>query len=83
MAQRLNWEPVPTRHSFRVSVVIFLALKGMDRERLIEHLNWKFNTHMLARYLAWHLSQTPDSPAAILAAEFEKSEPFKCFEFVD
>ena len=75
-AQKLNWSVLPTKHTLRVSFVVFMALKGVPRERITESVGWRYDTHMIERYLAWHLSQSESSPAALIANELSSKLPF-------
>ena len=75
-AKKLGWKVIPTRHTMRVSFCVFLALNGVDRDKILQALNWKFDSHMIQRYVAHHTAQAPDSPTALIARELSKTLPF-------
>ena len=76
-AKKLNWTVLPTKHSLRVAFCVFLSLNNVPREKIIQALNWKFDTTMIQRYVAWHTAQAPDAPAALIARELDKIQPFE------
>ena len=75
-AKQENFPVLPTRHTPRVSMTAFLAVKKVPKERILEALNWSHNSLMLERYLNWHLSELTDSPAFIWSQEFHSAKPF-------
>ena len=80
MAKNLGWNTLPTRHTFRVSMTIFLAANGMDRDRICDALGWSYETSMIRRYLSNHLQQAKDGPAALIANVFNDLDSVNIFK---
>ena len=71
---------LPTKHTFRVSMTVFLASKNVDRDRICDSLGWQYQTEMIRRYLANHLSIAEDSPAVLITEAIASSHDIPIFE---
>ena len=79
VAKKLNWNPVPTKHSGRRTGIALASLQNVPRERILEATGWVSNTDMLRHYTAATQSVREDSIAHMYAVELQKEKPFENF----
>lgn len=81
-AQKLQWQTLPTKHTFRRTCLIIAKQLGISRAQINEGFGWVPQSDMIRHYTADHDSTTINAPAVAIANELDNYNPFHCVKNV-